>query len=83
VVVELDPEALEQLLGILAVETAVFEALLVEGLEVLIEVSRVERVPAVELGDDAEVVEPVGLERFPEVGGSVGGDPLAVARDPQ
>ena len=39
---------------------------LVERVQVLVEVARVERVPRVQLGDDAEVHEPVGLERLVE-----------------
>ena len=75
VVVELDEEALEELSRTLAGQGAVGEAPLVEGAQVLVEVAGVEGVPAVELGDDREVAEPVRLERLVEVAGSVCGDP--------
>ena len=83
VVVELDEEALEQLARGLARERAVGEARLVEGQEVLVEVSRAERVPAVQLGDDGEVAEPVHLQRLVEVARRVGRDPAADVGDLQ
>jgi hypothetical protein len=67
VVVELDPPALQELPGILARQRAVRQAALVEGPQVLVEVARVEGVPAVQLGDHREVTEPVHLQGFPEV----------------
>jgi hypothetical protein len=71
-VVELDPEALQQLFGLLG-QRAVLQALLVEGKQVLVELARAEGVPGVELGGHAQVHEPVGLQRFPEVRGAWAG----------
>ena len=81
VVVELDEEALEELLRPLPRERAVGESALVEGQQVLVEVAGVEGVPAVELGDDGEVAEPVGLQRLVEVAGRVGRDAAADVGD--
>ena len=46
---------------------------MVEGQEVLVEVTRIEGVPCVELGDHREVAEPVVLQRLPEVARRVSG----------
>ena len=72
-VVELDPEAGDEFLGLVAGQCAFCDALLVEGEEVLVDVSGVHGVPAVELCDGAQVHEPVHLNGFPEVAGCVGG----------
>ena len=71
-VVELHPPALEQLLGGLAVEGAGGAFALVVGLQVLVEMTGVEGVPAVEFGHHRQVVEPVGLQGFVERLGGVG-----------
>ena len=65
-VVELHPEALEQFLRPFARQRAGLDLALVVRIEVLVEAARAERVPGVQLGDDAEVHEPVGLQRLPE-----------------
>ena len=66
-VVELDPEALEQLFGPVARQRAVGQSAAVERVEVPVEVAGAERVPGVQLGGDAQVDEPVRLQRLPEV----------------
>ncbi len=76
------PQALQQLRGGVTVEAAVGDAALVERLQVLIEVARVVRVPAVELGDHPEVDEPVGLDGPPEVARGVGGHTATNLGDP-
>ncbi len=73
VIVELDPEALQQLFRLLA-RAAGLEEPAVERLEVLVEAAGVHRVPAVELRDRAEVHEPVHLQRLVQVAGRAGGD---------
>jgi hypothetical protein len=83
VVVELDPEALEQFLGLLAIQRARSAVTLVEREEVAIEVAGVHRVPAVQFRDRAQVHEPVHLQRLAEVARRVGGHMLAGARDGQ
>jgi len=81
-VVELHPQALQQLCGSVTVEAAVGDAALVERFQVLIEVARVVRVPAVELGDDTEVDEPVGLNGLSEIARGVGGHTATNLGDP-
>ena len=73
-VVELDPEAVQQFLGLVAGERAVGQPFLVERLEVLVQLAGVEGVPRVEFGGHAQVDEPVVLQRLPEIAGRVGGD---------
>ena len=57
----------EQLPRLLAGERAAGEVALVEREQVLVEVAGVEGVPGVQLGDHAQVDEPVGLQRLPEI----------------
>ncbi len=70
-VVELDPEALQELASAVPSQRAVCQPLFVKGVQVLVKTARVERIPGVELGDHAQMHEPVGLQRFPEVPGRV------------
>ena len=72
VVVELDEETLKELARRLRGERAVGQPLSVERQQVLVEVTGVEGVPPVELGDHAEVAEPVVLQRLVEVARRVG-----------
>ncbi len=81
VVVELDEEALEQLARRGLGQRAVGEPLPVERQQVLVEVPGVERVPAVQLGDHAEVAEPVRLQRLVEVARRVRRDAAAHGGD--
>ena len=83
VVVELHEEALQQFLRPIPGERAVGQALLVEGPEVLVQVAGAEGVPAVQLGDDRQVAEPVGLQGLVEVPRGVGGHPAADLGDLQ
>ena len=76
-IVELDPEALEELLGALARERAVREARAVERKEVPVEMPGIERVPRVELGRHAEMREPVVLKRLVEIARGMRGNALA------
>ena len=71
-VVELDPEGLQELPGAFLRQRAVGQAFLIERPEVLVEPARVEGVPGVVLGDDAEVDEPVGLEGLPKIARRLG-----------
>ncbi len=80
-VVELDEEALHELARAFFGEGAAFQTLPVEGIKVLVQVPRAEGVPAVQLGDDGQVAEPVGLQGLPVVGRRVRGHPAAVGRD--
>jgi len=82
-VVELDPEALQQLLGQVPGERTVFEPLNVERIEVLVEPARVERIPRVQLRNHTQVDEPVGLQGFVEIARGVRGDPGTGFGDPQ
>ena len=66
-VVELDPEALEQFLGRVVRQRAVGQPAAVERVQVPVEVAGAERVPGVQLGGHAQVDEPVRLQRLPEV----------------
>ena len=81
-VVELDPEALEQFLGRVAGQAAVGQPAAVERLQMPVEVAGAERVPGVELGGHAQVDEPVRLQRLPEVARRVRGDARADLGDP-
>ncbi len=81
-VVELDPEGLKELPGAFLGEGAVDQAFFIERPEVLIEPAGIERIPGIVLGDDAEVDEPVHLERFPEIARRLGRDAVADGRDP-
>ncbi len=77
VVVELHEEALQQFFGSLAGERAIGETLLVEGPQMLIQMSWAEGVPAVQFGDHREVAEPIHLQSFMEIARGVGGHPAA------
>ena len=76
-VVELDPEALQQFLGLFARKRAIGQPALVEGRQVLVEVAGVEGIPGVQFAGYAQVHEPVVLQRLPEVARGVGGHPTA------
>ena len=73
-VVKLDPEALQQLFRRFAGERPLRQPARVEGQQMLIQASRAEGVPGVELRGHAQVNEPVRLQRLPEVAGCVRGD---------
>ena len=73
-VVELDPEALEQFLSLIVCQRAVGQPAVVERLQMPVEVAGAERVPGVQLGGDAQVDEPIRLQRLPEVARRVRGD---------
>ena len=66
-VVELDPEALQQLFGLIARQRPGGHFALIERIQMLIEMAGAEGIPRVEFGGDAQVHEPVILQRFPEV----------------
>lgn len=70
-VVDLDPEAADVLLGLLAGEGAGSRLFLIEGSQMLIEVPGIHGVPAVELENRAEVAEPVHLYGLAECPGSI------------
>ena len=76
-IVDLDPEAADVLLGLLAGEGAGSRLLLIERSQMLIEVPGIHGVPAVELENRAEVAEPVHLHSLAECPGSILGDPCA------
>ena len=54
-VVELDPEGLKQLLGLIRIQFSTGQVVPVEGQQVLIQTARIEGIPGVELGDNTEV----------------------------
>lgn len=66
-VVEFDPEALQQLARLFASESADLEIALVERIDVLVQMAGIEGVPGVQLGNDGQVGEPIGLQRFVEI----------------
>ena len=76
-VVELNPEARQQFLGIVARKGSIVDALLVEREQVLVDVTGIHGVPAIEFSNGAEVYEPIHLNGFPQVARSVGGHPTA------
>ena len=82
-VVELDPKALEKFLGAIPIQGPFGEIPLVERLQVLVQVTGVHGVPAVELRHGAQVNEPVHLQGFPEGPGRVGGHMAADFGDVQ
>ena len=73
-VVELDEESLQQLARRLLGQCLFGEPLLVEWQQVLVEVARIEGVPAVEFRDHRQVAEPVVLQGLVKVARGVGGD---------
>ena len=80
-VVELDPQAAQEFLRLLVGEGALLHALLVEGIEVLVDVAGVHGIPSVQLRDRPEMHEPVHLDGLPEVAGGMGRDPVADGGD--
>ena len=80
-VVELDPEAAQEFLRLVISEGPLLHALLVEGIEVLVDVAGVHGVPPVELRHGAEMDEPVHLDGLPEVARGMGRDPVAHGGD--
>ena len=70
-VVDLYPEAADVLLGLLAGESAGSRLLLIERSQMLVEMTGVHGVPAVELQNRAEVAEPVHLYGLAECPGSI------------
>src|SRR5208337_2858313 len=82
-VVDLDPEAGEELLRLFAGQAALGDVALVEGREMLVQVAGVHGVPAVELGYRAEVGEPVALEGLPEIARRLGRNAGADLGDPE
>ena len=79
-VVEFDPQALQQFFGRVARQRAFFQAFAVEGQKMTVEMPRAERIPGVEFGRDAEMDEPVVLQRFPKIARRVRGDVTANLR---
>jgi hypothetical protein len=80
-VVELDPQAVQQFLRLPGRQRPLGEAPPIERQEVLVEPPGAEGVPGVEFGGDAEVDEPVVLDRLPEVARRVGRHPRAHGGD--
>ena len=76
-VVELDPQARQQFLCVVARQRALVDALLIEREQMLVDVAGVHGVPAVELGDGAQMHEPVHLNGLPQVAGRMGRHPAA------
>ena len=76
-VIELDPQAGEQFLGLVACQRAVGQSLLIERPQVLVYMAGIHGVPAVQLGHGAEVHEPVHLYGLPQVARGMGGNPAA------
>ncbi len=76
-VVELDPQAAEQFLGLVVGQTAVRQPFFVEGIEMLVNMAGVHGVPAVEFRYRPQMYEPVHLDGLPEIARSVGGHPAA------
>ena len=66
-VVELDPQALQQFLGLSLRESSIVKTFFVERLEVPVQVTGAERVPSVQLNGHPQVNEPVILQGFPKV----------------
>ncbi len=73
-VVEFHPQALEQLLRLLAGQCPLIQALFVEQIQVLVKPAGAEGVPGIHLGRDAQMNEPVVLQGFPEVPRRMGRD---------
>lgn len=72
-VVEFNPEALEEFACLLGGECAGFEFFFVKRVQMLIETARVVGIPDVQVCDYTEMDKPVGLEGFPECSGGIGG----------
>ena len=82
-VVHLDPEAGNQLLGLLAGERPVGQALVVKRLQVLVEVAGGHGIPAVKFGYGGEVYKPIHLQGFPKIARGLGGHPTAYGGNAQ
>lgn len=82
-VVEFDPEGLEEFRCLVAGEGSLTLFLFEEGGQVLVKASGVEAVPGVEFGDHAQVYEPVMLEGFVEGRGGVCRNPPADGGHPE
>ena len=82
-VVEFHPEALQELLRPLSGQGTILDSLLKKGLQVMVEVARVKRIPSIEFGDHAYMNEPVGLDGLPEVAGRMGWHVLTHISDAQ
>ena len=80
-IVELYPEAGEQLLGRVACQRAFGNAFLIEGKKVLVDVAGIHRVPAVQLCHGAKMHKPVHLNSFPKVTRRMGRHPAAHLRN--
>ena len=78
---ELDPQAAQELLRLVVIQRPFLHALLVEGIEVLVDVAGVHGIPAVELRHGPEMDEPVHLDGLPEVAGGMGRHPMAHGGD--
>ena len=65
-VVEFDPEALQQFLGLFAGQSAAGDVALVERRQMLVQPAGAEGVPGVDFAGDAEMDEPVHLQRLLE-----------------
>ncbi len=76
-VVDLDPETADQLLGLFSGQGSRCEFRFVKGGKVLVEMPRIHGIPAVELGDRAEMHEPVHLDRLVEGPRRIGRHPAA------
>jgi len=66
VIVELDPERLQEFLGTLTGQGADRDLFLVKRIQVLIQSTRVESIPGVQFGNYADVNKPVVLQGFPK-----------------
>ena len=75
-VVELDPQARDEFLGFLTSERTILQTFLIEGEQMLIDVSWVHGVPAVQFRHGAEVYEPIHLNGFPQIAGRMGRHPV-------
>ena len=80
-VVHLDPQAGEDLLGPVTREGAGSHFRLVEGRQMLIEMPRIHRIPAIQLRNGAQMAEPVHLHRLMKGAGGVGGHAATDRRD--
>ena len=78
-VIELDPQAGNQLLRLVASEGAVSQSLFVEREKMLVDVTRIHRVPSVQLSHCTQVHEPIHLNGFPQVARCMSRHPSAHA----
>ena len=75
-VVELDPQTADQFLGLVACQCTIGNTFLIEGEQMLVDMTRIHRVPAVEFGYGAKVYEPVHLNRLPQITRGMGRYPV-------